>query len=994
MSREHDRLKTVGNILVGATGVRPLVAGLGGVVWAGTAVRRLGGFAARTFRPSKRTWPEFPVDEVTPAGRYEWLRERQGLSEDTLARMERSAANRVTLWSWAAILFVAYAIVAPSLGLLGHGLVPVLDYALPWVIATPVVLQAVRWSYWSLQLRRRALIPISTWVRSPGDWIPAESGGRFLAFAFGTLSVSVLLHPALALAQGVPGLQPAAGTNLSTVLSTMTSGLPQSDLSLQWMQRLFPSAFSASGVTYQQDAVAQILCTINSLLTGCAALMLSFHTLVGIANTAHTGQVLGDGKWHQIWAPIRVCIGFGALAPISGYCVAQLFVIQVFLAGFSLANVEWTLYVNATSGISAPVAITIPPDATDQISTLNALMASETCYWASTLDYRGLNNGQPADAALMNRMAQRTGYTGGRPAYAYPDAGGDSGNAAQTVWDYGTVCGSVAWPIHQPTKPTVLGGIANGFNWTVTPSASDAAKTAFDTSRATAYGTFVSAVRSAGAAKAAATMAAPSPAQAGQDVSALMAQVQTAFGAFKSAILTASGTLSTSLNTTSRKEFADNAKALGWSVAGALQPQLVRANATVVQRVAENPTISLPNLALVSQSNRTIATAAMSALTQIARQQPVAVVDVAGFETNELKEGTDDPVHVLDIFARHLTHRINAAVLSAASLNVTDPIGSIQDLGQTILLGVEAAWITPWSMLSAAGGTIRGAAQGSSSIPFVGWITGPIGEGVGDALVTVLTTLAGLWGTISFWLLACGAAMTVVLPMMQYVMWMFGLVGLMVYAVEAVCGAAFWAFSHVRMDGAELIDGPQRHGYALVFNALFRPGLMILGLIMGNIVFSICAGYVNATFVLASDMAMGARIIDPISMLVMLGLLVYLHYSLAVRSYSLITKLPDRVARWSGASGEGLDEEHGSNEINAAVTGGIHRQAGSAQALGGRGGGGENTLQGTLDRIADHLGAPKGGGESKAGPSSGGGGSSGGNSNGVSEAKETDAGKQ
>ena len=79
---------------------------------------------------------------------------------------------------------------------------------------------------------------------------------------------------------------------------------------------------------------------------------------------------------------------------------------------------------------------------------------------------------------------------------------------------------------------------------------------------------------------------------------------------------------------------------------------------------------------------------------------------------------------------------------------------------------------------------------------------------------------------------------------------------------------------------------------------------------------------------------MGARIIDPISMLVMLGLLVYLHYSLAVRSYSLITKLPDRVARWSGASGEGLDEEHGSNEINAAVTGGIHRQAGQRPGVG------------------------------------------------------------
>jgi hypothetical protein len=104
---------------------------------------------------------------------------------------------------------------------------------------------------------------------------------------------------------------------------------------------------------------------------------------------------------------------------------------------------------------------------------------------------------------------------------------------------------------------------------------------------------------------------------------------------------------------------------------------------------------------------------------------------------------------------------------------------------------------------------------------------------------------------------------------------------------------------------------------------------MVIGLALGHVVFAVTASFVNATYALAVDSAFsgeafyGSRIISPVGLLVLMGMLFYIHYQLAVRSYSLITELPDRVARWSGASGEGLGESSHFEEANRTVVAGV-----------------------------------------------------------------------
>ncbi len=41
----------------------------------------------------------------------------------------------------------------------------------------------------------------------------------------------------------------------------------------------------------------------------------------------------------------------------------------------------------------------------------------------------------------------------------------------------------------------------------------------------------------------------------------------------------------------------------------------------------------------------------------------------------------------------------------------------------------------------------------------------------------------------------------------------------------------------------------------------------------------------------------------------MMLIVIFLHYQVALRSFALITQIPDRVTRWFGAQSEGLGEE-------------------------------------------------------------------------------------
>ena len=923
-------------------GIRPLVSGMRGILWTGDALRRTRAAASLAFSSSDPTTPDIPAALDTPGARFAWLRAQQGLTEADLLAMQNTARRAFVVWFLLTSAMLLFAIVEPRFGL-ARGI----HQLLPYLLIAPLLAKMAQWSLWHLQLSRRALIPFRVWARNPKLWMaPADDIGRpsnGLMMLLAVMLLPLLSHAALAQAAGSGSGAGAAG--LSGILTTMVQPLAAGDLSLQWMQHLFPSLWtSVTGVTYAQDAVAQLMGTLNVLLTGVAAAMLTWHTLVGIISTAHEGKVLGQ-RWHQIWAPIRVVMSFTAVIPIKGFCLAQLLVVQVFLAGFALANVEWNLYVDLSTGLSGATAITVPPDSLAQMPAFEAIIAGETCIQAA--QYANATN---AGLATLSSLNSQSWFSSGRVKYAQPPTTGTvtavGGNSVYT-WDYGTVCGRVTWLVLNAgaaSPPPPPPAAASAPMLSVPSIAADNANATlaqhnFDQARVDAFGVFVAAVRNSNIGQQAVQMFSPgqTPGPA-PDLVALVAQSMNAFATYKSAVLGASGTLSASLNATSRQAFKDRATTLGWASAGAIEPLIVRANAAVIQRVAQSPAIDDVNPPSINANKDmyNVLSRSLSAIgSAITTQSAIAPGTGINYDINMTQSASANPARAFAIFMDNASHWFTTVTLNLFQLNPADPVGSIQDLGQGLTIGITTVWITPWGALNALAGAVKGAATGVDNIPVVGWLAGTVGLAAADALSQVLTAFAGLWTTTATWLLAIGAGFAIVIPMMQYIMWLFAIIGMITYVVEAVVGAAFWAFAHVRMDGAELIDAPQRHGYALCFNALFRPALLVLGLIMGNIALSVMAAFVNATFVIAADSSIS--FVDPISWIVLLGTLLFIHYQLAVRSYTLITALPDRVARWSGASGEGLGEEGNFHGAHTNIIAGVQNMGNRIPGKGRKG---------------------------------------------------------
>ncbi|MBU3000323.1 DotA/TraY family protein [Roseovarius nubinhibens] len=148
----------------------------------------------------------------------------------------------------------------------------------------------------------------------------------------------------------------------------------------------------------------------------------------------------------------------------------------------------------------------------------------------------------------------------------------------------------------------------------------------------------------------------------------------------------------------------------------------------------------------------------------------------------------------------------------------------------------------------------------------------------------------------------------------------FFVTGMLILIGEALVAAPIWAFMHIRMDGQEFVDQVQKPGYMIAFNLFLRPTLAIFDIILSLTIFSGAIFFLNETFNIAAAAAIpndrGIAVFGVISMFL---IQLFLRYQLAIRSFQLITQVPDRVARWFGQGGENLNEEQYSRNAVAIL---------------------------------------------------------------------------
>ena len=148
-----------------------------------------------------------------------------------------------------------------------------------------------------------------------------------------------------------------------------------------------------------------------------------------------------------------------------------------------------------------------------------------------------------------------------------------------------------------------------------------------------------------------------------------------------------------------------------------------------------------------------------------------------------------------------------------------------------------------------------------------------------------------------------------VVPMIGYLMWVSCLLGYVTFVLELVVGAAFVGFSHIAADGDELVNQMQSYGYGTMLIALFYPVLMVLGMVFVNFMMYAMITSVNQTFLFGSESI--GTLYDPIAIAVLLTVQAGLYYNVIIRSYRLISAIPEWPARSSASTASSRREFHG-----------------------------------------------------------------------------------
>ncbi len=227
-----------------------------------------------------------------------------------------------------------------------------------------------------------------------------------------------------------------------------------------------------------------------------------------------------------------------------------------------------------------------------------------------------------------------------------------------------------------------------------------------------------------------------------------------------------------------------------------------------------------------------------------------------------------------------------------------DPMAALAEFGNAQLA---------WGLGLIAGGKAAEWAGGlAGALPF-----GDIIAGLGQAAAIVGGAL-----------MVSGAFLAFILPMLPFLLWIAAVTGYFILIAEAVIACNLWAVAHLRLDGEGLAGEAARQGYYLVLALTLTPVLMVFGFLLGMGIFKVTStllglGLEAALRGLAHDQSWAVWLIG---MAVVSIILVAVYVVLAERSFSLVAELPGKVLRWVGADADVASRED--DRIRAAAMAG------------------------------------------------------------------------
>lgn len=1007
--------------------------------------KSIGTLASRVFAWMKRGLLnpggklELNTDSEDPHYRFEFAVDAYGHNEESLRAMKRGLKVRA-----AAMLGLSAALVLWGLWLQSNMFsdifhVPSMPIGLAvilWLVAKvaamwPVVMSMslfFKYAFGHWQIRRRRLDSFGQFLRSPAEWLPF-SISRSAAFSISILVLGLLsLNPAFAVAQVLPSdLPQVSNADVLAILSRPDVH----DLFYQMLEYMLGGADELGPLTGDTDAaalspykgpLAYAAAGFNLALMMLATIVVSWQTVGGMVSTATTGQVLG-GKYHQIWAPVRVTVGIGMLAPVAGgFCGAQIVLLWLVVGGSNLANVVWDTYLSYFEGsmrqnISEAYAEYVPSDMSHQHATAQGGMiarsfAEKELCWAAIahLNRAAAAAEERSPLGLSNTFARThsgPSYQSMITTYAEKQMKtvpvGDDGS--EYVWDYGPACGKITFDYAAYARNIQadsffgsaagdmfsdiaevrnrLGGelmeslnknLVNLEDWaegfvriyTMTKADQRELNKALQ-ERFALIPVDAKALSDRIQSEGAGIVAKFSfPAAIDQFVDILRQDLQLAPANAYEEIRSIVG-----------REMSDgfltDAKQRGWVIAGGYYYLLSRLQSVTATAMNFQPNATPMDMEMIRgnfQTNSLLlgaetATASSFGFEGVMRiffdqfdtvSRDALYGDAYANTTKVLKVNDDDIVSEL------MRSGLNDLLESVGYLDPARPLEAMVDLGHQV---IEVGYAAITAMAVLKGGMEIASGEKGGALGFFASMT-PVGAAAAAASV-MLAPLMQIFSFLIYGIFIMGVVHAYILPFIPVFYWFMFLVGMAILTVEAFMAAPIWAFMHIRMEGEEFVDQVQRPGYMICFNVLLRPALGVLAIILSYTVFGALAYVVNKILPVAINSIVAGQELEIIGMAVMLGVVLYIHWQIALRSFGMMVSMPDRVARWFGQGGENLNEEQDTNRAMAFF---INHSENKLAGLGGRVAG---KVGGGRGQAYNGGEGGKGGGYEGARPISGGG---------------------
>lgn len=172
--------------------------------------------------------------------------------------------------------------------------------------------------------------------------------------------------------------------------------------------------------------------------------------------------------------------------------------------------------------------------------------------------------------------------------------------------------------------------------------------------------------------------------------------------------------------------------------------------------------------------------------------------------------------------------------------------------------------------------------------------------------------LSPLFTTIGIALIAAGFFLGFLIPLAPILRFYAGVVGWIMLVLQMVLAVPIIALGHLSTRG-EGFAGDMRTAYVSLLGVILRPMLMILGLIVGLIAFTVGMKVFSAMFVPAMSMTFGLAGANLFHAAVVIFIYAFFVYALANSAFKMVDLVPQQAMDWIGAklANQGTEDDLG-----------------------------------------------------------------------------------